>query len=893
MADITYIEREFVKEDVSVFAEFDNSNFINNAKIAVSGKVEEVTSMSRIHHYGDMLEKAIASVKDAQLRLNKAELSAITSKMSTIAASRADFRVPYIETNEFAYVKPQYLGQFTEIITNMITRVVDGDADKSEIDNILINKADEVVKKQVVKSTYMPIKNSFELIKFGIKKEDGPLTQAYIDTKWTPFVNAFSTIYEKKVTNAEAVLRSIRETENSINSILAAANTIRTDGKHDIKTIKKMNYVVYYGIRSLMDVCSYITFMMIRDINTFLVNIAAVDECCTRVSNYVGASEEIDSVSEGFEDVFQNDTHSLSDSLLNGDTSAFSSLANNIANFYDVGDATSSLSEVNSQVSGEVQDANINKDNSQEEKYGNTSVYDEVEDAYNSIRRGLELIASRSDDYLLVFDDVIGDAGFAVRLPERFSNMINRISDLGNINSILASSDGMNHGCLKASILNEVKSYPSKMDKIAKAASAVKTETDMLTKRFSDNINGEFKDAESINELNIFMQEFSEQLSEFTNLVVSKLYARLVKFGNILSEITNPNEGDNSSPETVLDADVDHTDYKRDYSECVFDQELSDLREELKNEFHALERQYFIDRALSLRNVNLVLEAEGDDANSTSPKVTDNDPQPTNNTNQQPNTQDAGNNIVNKIAQMIQKMIDSFVEYINKASGKNEKWIAENKDELLNRSYNNVSVQVVPYHRIKAEAILGDIQKLTNAVNSLTPQNLQAFNSEDDAYRKIFPFVNGQVTSGNTDVKTQITNYYKMGDSKTAPQLVTIANGELKNVITTDMIPYCEAFYSSFTDNLKNSLKKLADTTDSVIAKANADSTPNNDAQKNTQGNMSAKAKWISSAVQYYSAAVLNTVRDRNVDYLKVLSSLTPKTPQKPAQTQTQQQNNG
>ena len=36
-------------------------------------------------------------------------------------------------------------------------------------------------------------------------------------------------------------------------------------------------------------------------------------------------------------------------------------------------------------------------------------------------------------------------------------------------------------------------------------------------------------------------------------------------------------------------------------------------------------------------------------------------------------------------------------------------------------------------------------------------------------------------------------------------------------------------------------------------------------------------------AVKIYAGSVMNAVRDRNNDYLKVLSSLTPKTPVKPA----------
>jgi hypothetical protein len=91
------------------------------------------------------------------------------------------------------------------------------------------------------------------------------------------------------------------------------------------------------------------------------------------------------------------------------------------------------------------------------------------------------------------------------------------------------------------------------------------------------------------------------------------------------------------------------------------------------------------------------------------------------------------------------------------------------------------------------------------------------------------------------------------------------------------MIPYVSNFNNGYVTNVENALKDLSKAADEAITKANATATPNKDAQKNTQGNMSAKAAYVSSAVKYYSSGVINAIRDRNADYLGALNSLVPK----------------
>ena len=117
-----------------------------------------------------------------------------------------------------------------------------------------------------------------------------------------------------------------------------------------------------------------------------------------------------------------------------------------------------------------------------------------------------------------------------------------------------------------------------------------------------------------------------------------------------------------------------------------------------------------------------------------------------------------------------------------------------------------------------------------------------------------------------------------------------ISNGELKTQITTVIFPFCEAYQNDYSNRLTAALEELGKAVDNQIksygggtAVTESVSIFTEEENKNTEGNISEKANWMREAVKIYAGSVMNAVRDRNNDYLKVLSSLTPKTPVKPA----------
>ena len=322
-----------------------------------------------------------------------------------------------------------------------------------------------------------------------------------------------------------------------------------------------------------------------------------------------------------------------------------------------------------------------------------------------------------------------------------------------------------------------------------------------------------------------------------------------------------------------------------DMSECAFESILQDYEEDTKAYFTMLETAYYAEKSLALRGVKVIFEA--DDANTNNPTGN------ANNTNNDTKVsvvdnnkdQSTGSNLSSKISDFIKNAIERFKEYINKSATKNGKWLQENKDELSNRSYNNVTVNILPYNNITPESIISDIGKLKSNVQAMTQQNILAIQDKNALYQKLFSFISGGIREDNGTLPEQFVKHYKVatGELKTVP----VSNGALKTEITNVMIPYCENYIGQFKDQLEKALTDLSNAADTTISAY----TENTGENKNGPS-IKEKSNWMKDAIKQFSGSILNACRDRNADYLKVLSSLAPKTPAKPVKPEVQNTDN-
>ena len=183
----------------------------------------------------------------------------------------------------------------------------------------------------------------------------------------------------------------------------------------------------------------------------------------------------------------------------------------------------------------------------------------------------------------------------------------------------------------------------------------------------------------------------------------------------------------------------------------------------------------------------------------------------------------------------------------------------------------------------------------------MTVQNVQPM---------VFAFLKG--INYKEDLGTQFTKYYKVGTNNL--ENTTYSNGELKSEVTTKMIPYCESYLGKYKDQLKTAMENLANAADSLKttglnSKGNTPMQPASKPQNNQPNNGQVVTKesaeayleatntkqetvssWISSAVKYFTGAIMNASRDRYNDYMNVLSQLAKNNPANQAQPAQQQQ---
>ena len=218
------------------------------------------------------------------------------------------------------------------------------------------------------------------------------------------------------------------------------------------------------------------------------------------------------------------------------------------------------------------------------------------------------------------------------------------------------------------------------------------------------------------------------------------------------------------------------------------------------------------------------------------------------------------------IKKIIERILNAFREIAEKLARKNDKWLQNNKAALLNRSYANVTVNILPYHNMPTDKFAADIDKLNTNLNSMTIPTLATLNDENSVYKKLFTFVQGGIDTKNGDLGTLLTNYYKVGNAKM--ETVQVANGDLKHQIDGTMIPYCEKYSHDFLNNITqklNTLKENADKHFLTLSTADSD---------NNQGD---KIQWMIQAVGKFCGGMCNAARDRYNDYFKVLYTLVPK----------------
>ena len=902
------IEQDFILSDLQYMREFDMSNFVANANTSLGRFTENAREMTvdlKFNSYISYIDRSLNVLNQTKLVSDPKTLS---MKFANIDFDSIDYTMKPLDNTQYI-IRPKYLTQFVDNIGFTLQRLlkngVVSDLD-DELDHYVSSDIMVRVRRQMVSSS-LPVEANLKDLADLSSDTEIAVSNKYYNTEILPFLDRY--VKNKKeivYTDVDAVKTTIAKAQESLSTYIEVIIEYQKRLVDDVKTQLKLNKVVYNTYRCCLEATAFLAFSMIRKINVFVENTISINMLCNKI---ISDSPEMESAFD--RGIVSSDSKAVGEALLRGDIDAFQELSNDIYEYNSSLIASSPFHGTN-HLNGDKLFSSVDFETDQKDI--NDKAYKDTLEMIGVISQGLDVIAKNSDDYLLVFDDILEKSGFSMRLEDRFSGTLSSLDDIREYQSAVAFSDecrpDMN---IYFKILKEVREYPERMGEIADQISECKTKMNILSERFSKNINQEFQNTVTIQELKNFFENMDE---EFTNLVIKvggKFMLRLKNMAIILEQMNK-----------ARSKDLDNN-YMKLESEELRKMTYLSLVEEVESTtdliFESMLSAYLVEKKKQQTGIQYIIEAE-DDQSGKGKKLVD--------------------GIKNKINTWFDKVINKIQQISDGVNAKRDQnYFARHKNDLLNRNYTNVTTKtpIIEYEKLMPFAnITSDIKSLVNKTSpaNLSPQRLQSITDQESAARILFgnrPPIDVWKAEKISDA---ITKFYKSGNYPENP--VELKNNDVKAMVE-DAVNYCEPFYQSFLPQIRTNIERIKTNMETAIGNlvqesvidsvfdslfveapgdanqggqtqtgtntggqtgGNTGTTPqqpqnnppqnnqptqtqnqpqnNNQSQQtqnvNTVSNMANKGEMIQKMVQQYCNAILTASFDRYKDYMQLLKSI-------------------
>ena len=911
-------EFNLIMTSMQTYFEFDRDNFVVNAQSSLTGNADLARSDINLNSFCVILSKTISDLDN--MPMDAKEMVPFFATCSKGVCETLREEVPGIVTPDVLSIKPNYLNDFVTNIGLIIDRTLKGVDTKADIDRLLSTDMVERVKKQMVKTTLPYIYDAKKIANIPNTKKV-VVSPEYFQNIVIPFLkNSENTIAGLR-TDAEGCVSVIARCAKEVEAYKTTLSGIKNTEDLSPDTIKKVNYVTYNAFRALIDVVSFLTYMTMRKINTYTTNI----QTCTSI--YSRLSSVKDLTESGFNDqtVFPTDTHNVCEDLIQGRSGLFDELAIDIYDFNN--GLLMNSPESPMLVLGK--DSPIGIDSAIDSSEYNTKVYDEAAKMYTIINKGLDIISQYSDDYLMVFDDIKAKAGFEVELLDRFKTTVELLDDISEYTS--ATNLPTYSELVYFKMLHEVKDYPANMQRLADIISDCKARIDMLSKRFNDNIQGEYANAEAVNELKIFMEEINNQLVTLTNKVGAKFMLRLKNIGIALEQMNILRDKRvNDTPDTPVTERVSFNDEVCEDMILTYETYIDSVFEDMHKQFMS---------AMTYKNKGALLVFEDGENNNGATQTTTTTNNATNNTNNNNNGNNNGGQSKSKsflqfLSEWFDKMQQKLVNIIeSKRSKDDQAYLANHKQELLAKDYTHlISDNVYDYEAMQPYGQMQkDLNTLVNRINTSTMQKLNTASDADAILKEVFANTVPQEVWSEGKVADAVTAYYKFGKNTNAQR--SSVTGPVLKTLVSKAIEYCDGFYTNKINDLRKSVETIKKNMEGVIntmvtesvvdvdfmtyvledGENNANTNNNNNGNNNNGNNngnnnqkpttttttdngnnngnnngninngnnkavngMADKINTVNKNVTYYCSGIITAAFDRYNDYMVLLKSIVP-----------------
>ena len=820
--------------------------------------------------------------------------------------------IPLQPENNVEKIRPEYLSNIALEFNSVVKKVISGDYDQIDFKKkYLTGDYFTKLKKQMVKTSVVTndVRDLMVIDNPTIVKVD----KTFIQSTVIPFIRESSQV--KKDLNAIAVnvKGKINTTYTDMMSTCNAISSMQTGGKLDSKVSNILSYVKINMMNQFMNLCAYLTAMVIRKISYYSFNLMQYANLQNTLYNYFPEGDLIlhESVIDG--NLEEIDDTTLLNSAIYNDLSVIVPHIQNVIGGKKMEIANYMSRKYNTQMSYLQA---IDFDKYPYDTYPYASANKTIVDIINNIHT-LELSLNCED---CVVDDLIANANLTEVFSEKYSATLTNIPNT-SFYKTQQDVEGTEKSVMM-SLYNEINNFEPNMNVVCRNVSKCYQYLNALIDKFSTNSTQMNENV--FNEVNSFLSQLMKNYKDYVLTLTKKFLERL---DNLTEKLEEVDISDDSKPEEFVPYDYSFESYLSQYDEIVMQE---------KEDFENLLREYNKLRNKKERGINIVYEDTTEENNKTNtPSVQTNaqEQHNQNNNNTSTSTQTNNNNANNNnnsttntnnngekkesVVEIFKKwwktIIDKFKDTSKKMTETNNKWLSSVKQKILDLNMDKTNITVAPYEDLTEEKINTDINGAITKINSINANNLPAELKGNKTKAQLFIFgtIPEKIQNQNS-FGARIKHFFTFGKND-KENLVTYSGNDAKQKVS-EMISFCEGYSNMYT-SISNNLDKLTEaasnkqtdiinslgqknTNESVLFEADQTQVANNGSKVNTSNSDNEKlssSSVITSIVREYSGSILTVIEKKYLDYIKVLNKLAPKDDQnnnETTTTDTQNKNN-
>ena len=774
---------------------------------------------------------------------------------------------PIRDVTEIGQIRPRYLDAYLGEVEKTVDDILKGKiTSKEELQNSQLSENEVLRYKKGLVRTKIPYDYNYKtLIRTDSKSTPIEINEISLTKQILPFLKTFPDIVKTMKDDVGELQKTMHEGFQKLQTYSATFNDASKNQSVAPGASRLAAYYLYSAGRTYLDLVNYTVFMMVRKINNYAFNVNAMIDLYNQLMNYFPEGEYImheyvlESVLDGsFRDI---DDMDMVFQMLNGDASVLKSVANRLQEVYSndlaIADGRTGMDQGHSDMDYRI-----------DENDYDLQPYESIDNMLEAVRKSVNTLRDSLKDPYLSFDDVVQRSGLIDTLVSRFSSVTAGISDVSVYTDEIDNeeTDFTNQEVL-LTILNELRHFNENIDQIAKDTKEIYDNISSIELDVRSNTNGEFNAIPMDDELETFLHNLKVGFQDLILVVSQNFMTRLTNLDDAAKSIIDGNKPSAEDPDLY-----DDNDYEK---EAVLESiELDSL---FYREFAREKKEELL--GMKFDSVfSLVMEADDDNQGGNNQQQNKNGTIEVTNQNQanqsaqegnQNNNSQGGNNksignrisniigdLVSRIKEFFNRILNKFRNSIDRQSGRNRKWLEDNKEAIMNRKVRGIALNMYPYDKEMPGRLPEEIQKVTGAIKGMTKEKIDGMDNAA-IEKELFSFIN---ISADSSIEDKIVQWNTTG--KNAMEVQKYENSAIEREIPT-MFEYCENYYGNFNTDVTNAIENLQKSLETTV--------------KNLKEAKAENVRYLNKVASYYAGAVLNAIRDRNYAYLKTLKALVPK----------------